>query len=78
MGIPQLTEAKKFGTIFNSCIENSVIMEMRKMNTEKRRRKIIHKGAELVRSAKPGQTSTAVWQREPERSFNIWKIHPAA
>lgn len=55
-----------------------VIMEMRKEHTEKRRRKTIHKGAELVRSAKPGQTSVPAWQQENHRSGNIWKMHTAA
>jgi hypothetical protein len=53
-------------------------MEMRKESTEKRRRKIIRKCAELVRSVKPGQSSVEAWQRETSRAFNIWKMHPAA
>jgi hypothetical protein len=67
-----------FGTVFKSCIEKYVIMEMRRENTERRRRKVVHKSAELVRSVKPGQFSVPVWQKEEERSFNIWKSHPAA
>jgi len=57
-----------------------VIMEMPRENTEKRRRKIIHKSAELVRSVKPGHATVAVWEREQEqaRTFNIWKMNPAA
>ncbi|MGN6164241.1 MAG: hypothetical protein ACTHOF_06860 [Flavisolibacter sp.] len=53
-------------------------MEMRKENTEKRRRKIIRKCAELVRSVKPGQSSVIAWEKETSHSFNIWKVHPAA
>ncbi len=50
-------------------------MEMRKENnTEKRRRKIIQKSPELVRSVKPGQSSVAVWQREEQNSRSgFWK-----
>lgn len=53
-------------------------MEMRKENTERKRRRTFHKGAELVRSAKPGQTSVQAWQQENNRSHNIWKMNPAA
>lgn len=53
-------------------------MEMRRENTEKRRRKIIHKNAELVRSVKPGQASVAVWERSNERTLSIWKMNSAA
>jgi hypothetical protein len=53
-------------------------MEMRRENTEKRRRKIVHKNAELVRSVKPGQATVAVWERAQDRSLSIWKMNPAA
>jgi hypothetical protein len=58
--------------------ENNVIMEMHRNNTEKRRRKIIRKCAELVRSVKPGQISVTTWQKEISYSFNVWKVNPAA
>lgn len=53
-------------------------MEMRKETTEKRRRKIVHRGAELVRSVKPGQASVQAWEKETTRSFDFTKLHPAA
>jgi hypothetical protein len=53
-------------------------MEMRRENADRRRRKVVHKTAELVRSVKPGQSSVPVWQKEELRSFNVWKSHPAA
>jgi hypothetical protein len=71
-------ERSIFGTVFKSCLENEVIMEMRREHTERRRRKVVHKSAELVRSVKPGQSSVPVWQKEEVRSFTIWKSHPAA
>jgi hypothetical protein len=46
---------------------------MRSNNNEKRRRKIIQKGPVLVRSVKPGQTSTLVWERENTSTINVWK-----
>lgn len=52
-------------------------MEMRRENTEKRRRKLVHRSAELVRSVKPGQASVVVWEKE-SRTTNIWKMNPAA
>jgi hypothetical protein len=55
-----------------------VIMEMRKESTEKRRRKIVHRGAELVRSVKPGQASVQAWEKETTRSFDFSKVYPAA
>ena len=48
-------------------------MEMREINNEKKRRKIIGRNPVLVRSVKPGQTSALVWEREATNNFNIWK-----
>ena len=53
-------------------------MEMRKENREKRRKKIIHKCAELVRSVKPGHNSVIAWEKETSHSFKFWKTYPAA
>jgi hypothetical protein len=53
-------------------------MEMRKETTERKRRKILHKNAELVRSVKPGQSAVPVWQRDSSRPFSTWKMNPAA
>jgi hypothetical protein len=63
---------------FKSIIRKYVIMEMRKESTEKRRRKIVHRGAELVRSVKPGQASVQAWEKETNRSFDFTKLYPAA
>ena len=63
---------------FQSTIRKYVIMEMRKESTEKRRRKIVHRGAELVRSVKPGQASVQAWEKETTRSFDFSKLYPAA
>jgi hypothetical protein len=63
---------------FQSTIGKYVIMEMRKESTEKRRRKIVHRGAELVRSVKPGQASVQAWEKETTRSFDFSKVYPAA
>ena len=68
----------KFGTIFKLLNKNYVIMEMRKENREKRRKKIIHKCAELVRSVKPGHNSVIAWEKETSHSFKFWKTYPAA
>lgn len=49
-------------------------MEMRNNNNnEKRRRKLIQKNPVLVRSVKPGQTSSLVWERENTNTNNLWK-----
>ena len=69
---------QKFGTIFKLLNENNVNMEMRKENNDKRRRKIIRKCAELVRSVKPGHNSVIAWEKETSHAFNIWKVNPAA
>ena len=53
-------------------------MEMRRENTDKRRRKIVHRNAELVRSVKPGHATVAVWERNQDRSEGIWKMNSAA
>ena len=49
-------------------------MEMRSNNNnEKRRRKVIQKNAVLVRSVKPGQTSSLVWEKENTSTISLWK-----
>lgn len=49
-------------------------MEMRENNNnEKRRRKIIQKNPVLVRSVKPGQASSLVWEKETSATNNLWK-----
>jgi hypothetical protein len=49
-------------------------MEMRRENTiEKRKRKLISKGPVLVRSVKPGQSSTLSWQRESSSPASFWR-----
>lgn len=49
-------------------------MEMRSNNNnEKRRRKIIQKNPVLVRSVKPAQTSSTIWEKENANSVNLWK-----
>ena len=49
-------------------------MEMRNnSNNEKRRRKVIQKNAVLVRSVKPGQTSSLVWEKENTSTISLWK-----
>jgi len=53
-------------------------MEIRNENTGKRKRKVMHRGAELVRSVKPGQSSAVSWQRESQPRPNVWKMNPAA
>jgi hypothetical protein len=54
-------------------------MENRGDNNGKRRRKVVRRSAELVRSVKAGQTSTLTWERGSASLPRIWRFdQPAA
>jgi hypothetical protein len=42
-------------------------------NSEKRRRKLVMSRPVLVRSVKPGQLSTGIWQKETSTPSGLWK-----
>ncbi len=48
-------------------------MELHSEKNERRRRKIVQKTVILVRSVKPGQSSTQIWEKENTAMNSIWK-----
>jgi hypothetical protein len=58
---------------FQNPLHKTCDMEMRERNNERKRRKPVSRNPVLVRSVKPGQTSTLVWEKETSANTNIWK-----
>lgn len=53
-------------------------MELRRETTERRRKKIVHRNAELVRSVKPRENDSPAPKEPQTAPVNPWKMHPAA
>lgn len=65
--------------VFKFLITNNIAMETRGENNMRRRKKIIRRNVELVRSVKAGQTSALTWERETPSLPRIWNFQqPAA
>jgi hypothetical protein len=65
----------KIGTVLQLLNENNVTMEnSAENNSRKRRRIVVKKGPELVRSVKAGQTSALTWEKTSSPLPRIWKF----